>query len=91
MTSLRATRPAQAAVASSTRLALKPCESGTEDEHVTTGPSLLTPAEVARLFAVDPKTVTRWASSGRIQSVLTPGGHRRFHREEIERLLRPAR
>ena len=39
---------------------------------------LLTPGEVATLFRVDPKTVTRWASAGRIGSIRTPGGHRRF-------------
>ena len=39
---------------------------------------LLTPGEVAALFRVDPKTVTRWAASGRITSIRTPGGHRRF-------------
>src|SRR5262249_58425519 len=38
---------------------------------------LLTPGEVAALFRVDPKTVTRWAASGRISSIRTPGGHRR--------------
>src|ERR1700753_4021250 len=37
---------------------------------------LLTPGEVAALFRVDPKTVTRWAASGRIGSIRTPGGHR---------------
>ena len=37
---------------------------------------LLTPGEVAALFRVDPKTVTRWAASGRITSIRTPGGHR---------------
>lgn len=44
---------------------------------------LLTPGEVAKLFRVDPKTVTRWAAAGRIASVRTPGGHRRFHESEI--------
>lgn len=44
---------------------------------------LLTPGEVARILRVDPKTVTRWASQGRIQSVRTPGGHRRFYASEI--------
>lgn len=44
---------------------------------------LLTPGEVARILRVDPKTVTRWASQGRIQSVRTPGGHRRFFAAEI--------
>lgn len=44
---------------------------------------LLTPGEVARILRVDPKTVTRWASQERIQSVRTPGGHRRFFAAEI--------
>ena len=48
---------------------------------------LLTPAEVARLFRVDPKTVTRWANDGKIASIRTLGGHRRFHESEIRRLL----
>jgi excisionase family DNA binding protein len=48
---------------------------------------LLTPAEVAALFRVDPKTVTRWAASGRITSTRTPGGHRRFRQSEVRRFL----
>ena len=44
---------------------------------------LLTPGEVAALFRVDPKTVTRWAASGRISSIRTPGGHRRFREAEV--------
>jgi len=48
---------------------------------------LLTPSEVARLFRVDPKTVTRWAAAGRISSIKTPGGHRRFHESEVRLLL----
>lgn len=48
---------------------------------------LLTPGEVAALFRVDPKTVTRWAASGRISSIRTPGGHRRFRESEIRELL----
>lgn len=49
---------------------------------------LLTPGEVATLFRVDPKTVTRWASAGRIGSIRTPGGHRRFRESEVRALLR---
>lgn len=45
---------------------------------------LLTPGEVAQIFGVDPKTVTRWAASGRLRSIRTPGGHRRFYAEDIE-------
>jgi len=48
---------------------------------------LLTPGEVALLFRVDPKTVTRWASVGRIGSIRTPGGHRRFRESEVRDLL----
>jgi excisionase family DNA binding protein len=48
---------------------------------------LLTPGEVALMFRVDPKTVTRWASAGRIGSIRTPGGHRRFRESEVTGLL----
>jgi len=48
---------------------------------------LLTPGEVAVMFRVDPKTVTRWASGGRIGSIRTPGGHRRFRESEVRSLL----
>ena len=56
----------------------------------TQGPEarLLTPGEVAALFRVDPKTVTRWAAAGRIASIRTPGGHRRFRESEVRALLR---
>ncbi len=51
------------------------------------GDPLLTPADVAVIFRVDPKTVTRWAAAGRITSIRTPGGHRRFRKSEVDRLL----
>ena len=44
--------------------------------------SLLKPGEVAALLRVDAKTVSRWALAGKIASVRTPGGHRRF-RESV--------
>ena len=44
---------------------------------------LMTPGEVAAMFRVDPKTVTRWAAAGRIGSIRTPGGHRRFRESEV--------
>jgi excisionase family DNA binding protein len=49
--------------------------------------ALLTPAEVAAILYVDPKTVTRWAISGKINSIRTPGGHRRFLKSEILGLM----
>jgi len=50
--------------------------------------ALLTPAEVAALFRVNAKTVTRWARAGKISTVRTLGGHRRFRRDEVETQLR---
>lgn len=50
-------------------------------------PSLLTPSEVAAMFRVDPKTVTRWAKAGKISAIRTLGGHRRFHESEVRQLL----
>jgi excisionase family DNA binding protein len=57
-----------------------------EDEE-----ALLTPAEVAALFRVDPKTVTRWAKAGKLSSIRTLGGHRRYRAEEVRRFLEGAR
>lgn len=48
---------------------------------------LMTSGEVARIFAVSPKTVSRWATDGLIQSTLTPGGHRRFRESDIRTML----
>ena len=48
---------------------------------------LLTPAEVASLFRVDPKTVTRWAKAGKLTSIRTLGGHRRYKESEVKLLL----
>lgn len=55
--------------------------------HAMPSNPLLTPAEVATAFRVDPKTVTRWASAGRIGSIRTPGGHRRFRESEVREML----
>ena len=48
---------------------------------------LLTPSEVAALFRVNPKTVTRWARAGKLTAIRTLGGHRRFRVSEIKRCL----
>ena len=48
---------------------------------------LLTPAEVAAMFRVDPKTVTRWAKAGKLSSIRTLGGHRRYRESEIRTLI----
>jgi excisionase family DNA binding protein len=49
--------------------------------------ALLTPSEVATLFRVDPKTVTRWAKAGKLSSIRTLGGHRRYRESEVRELL----
>jgi excisionase family DNA binding protein len=49
---------------------------------------LLTPSEVAKLFRVDPKTVTRWAKAGKITAIRTLGGHRRYRQSEIQALIK---
>ena len=48
---------------------------------------LLTPGQVATMFNVNPKTVTRWADSGQLTSIRTLGGHRRYRESEIRELL----
>ena len=49
--------------------------------------ALLTPSEVAAMFRVNPKTVTRWARAGKISAIRTLGGHRRFRAAEIRSFL----
>jgi len=49
--------------------------------------SLLTPAEVAAVFAVNPKTVTRWAKAGKLPCITTLGGHRRYREADVRALL----
>jgi excisionase family DNA binding protein len=50
-------------------------------------PHRLALGPAARLLGVDPDTLRRWADDGRVEAFTTPGGHRRFDRREIERLL----
>ena len=47
---------------------------------------LMTPGEVAALFRVLVSTVARWATEGRVRAIVTPGGHRRYRREDVEAL-----
>ena len=54
---------------------------------MSTNQSLMTPSEVARLFRVDAKTVSRWAQEGKLPFIRTLGGHRRYPRDEVMRLL----
>jgi excisionase family DNA binding protein len=56
-------------------------------KELTETDKLLTPAEVAVMFRVDPKTVTRWARDGRLASIRTLGGHRRYRESDVLALL----
>jgi excisionase family DNA binding protein len=62
---------------------MMPGEDGAEDR-------LLTPAEVAEMFRVNPKTVTRWARTGRLQAIKTIGGHRRYRLSEVRKAVEEA-
>ncbi len=57
---------------------------------MTGSEELLTPGEVARMFGVDPKTVSRWADAGKLDALRTLGGHRRYRVGEVEALLQDA-
>lgn len=56
-------------------------------QHNSETETLLTPAEVAAMFRVDPKTVTRWAKAGKLSAIRTLGGHRRYREAEVKELL----
>ena len=72
-------QPASSALASNSSISrVSPIP---ETEH------LMTPGEVAALFRVDPKTVTRWAKAGKLTSIRTLGGHRRYRSSEVRSLL----
>lgn len=60
-------------------------------EEKAAAPELLTPAEVAQLFRVDVKTVTRWAKAGKLSSIRTLGDHRRYLAAEVGDLLQITR
>ena len=58
-----------------------------QEHDLETPETLLTPSEVAQMFRVNPKTVTRWARAGKLSAIRTLGGHRRFRASEVRRCL----
>jgi len=56
------------------------------DRPPEAGKRYLSRREVALLFDVSAHTVYRWTKEGRLPYVLTPGGRRRYPRNEVERL-----
>jgi excisionase family DNA binding protein len=53
----------------------------------STRDTVLTPKQVADIFKVSPDTVAGWAENGKLAFFRTPGGHRRFRREDVEAFL----
>jgi excisionase family DNA binding protein len=50
-------------------------------------PIMLKPGEVAEMFRVNPKTVSRWAREGKLGATRTMGGHRRYSLNEVKRFM----
>lgn len=50
-------------------------------------PDWVSLSEAGRLLGVSPATVRRWSDAGRLRAFTTPGGHRRFSRSALQRLL----
>jgi excisionase family DNA binding protein len=65
----------------------QPDETTKRDDRPKSPDVLLTTAEVAMMFRVDPNTVSRWASQGKLSAIRTPGGHRRFRKTDVDRVL----
>jgi len=51
-------------------------------------PALLLPNEVAAMLRVDARTVTRWARSGKLRYIRTPGNHRRYEAAQVAEFTR---
>ena len=47
---------------------------------------ILTRADVARIFSVTPNTVSRWSREGKLPSIRTLGGQRRYLLANVARL-----
>jgi excisionase family DNA binding protein len=45
--------------------------------------------EASQMLGVHPSTLRQWADSGKIPTVRTPGGHRRFAETDVRALLEP--
>jgi excisionase family DNA binding protein len=58
------------------------------DHTTSTGPLHLSISEAARELGVSLGTVRRWSDAGYLKASRTPGGQRRFSREEIDEFLR---
>jgi excisionase family DNA binding protein len=57
------------------------------EEQEDSSETLLRTAEVARKLQVSTRTVLAWAQAGKLPSVLTPGGHRRYPQWGVDQVL----
>lgn len=48
---------------------------------------LLRPGQVAALFQVSRRTISDWARAGKFDTIITPGGHRRFRARQVRAIL----
>lgn len=61
-----------------------------QTQHASSDTDLLTVGEAAAIATVSTDTLKRWEKAGRIESLRTPTGHRRFRRSDVEGLLSPS-
>jgi len=47
----------------------------------------ITLGEASRMLGIAPATLRRWSDAGRVRVFTTPGGHRRYRRAAVERLV----
>jgi excisionase family DNA binding protein len=58
------------------------------DEQLDLSEPTYWPKEVAAIFRVDTRTVSRWACTGKLRYFLTPGGHRRYPESALREYVR---
>jgi excisionase family DNA binding protein len=56
-------------------------------EHITTSPLGLSTSQAARALGVSLGTIRRWSDMGYLESYRTPGGQRRFSRDQIDQFI----
>jgi excisionase family DNA binding protein len=52
------------------------------------GSGWLTLGHAAKFLGVAPNTVRKWSDQGRLPTLITPGGHRRFREQDLEAFIK---
>jgi excisionase family DNA binding protein len=55
--------------------------------HAASQTEWVTLGEASRMLGIAPATLRRWSDAGRLRAFTTPGGHRRYRRAALERLI----